>query len=81
MSKAFAALISELARKQARLTTLFSSKNKDLAATLILTLITAFAWIGFRGTLLSRKHPKDSFADKAVETISPGLRIDITEEL
>lgn len=55
--------------------------SKDLAAILILTLITIFAWIGFRGTLLSRKHPKDSFTDKAVETITPGLRIDITEKL
>lgn len=55
--------------------------TKDLVAILILTLITTFFWLGFRGDLLLRKPLRDSFAGKVVEEISPALRIDIAEEL
>lgn len=55
--------------------------TRDLAVIIILTLITAFAWVGFRETHLFRKPPQDSFVNKTVKPISPELRIDIAQEL
>jgi len=55
--------------------------SKDLAAILILTLITFFAWVGFRGMVLLRKTTQPSFIGKTVEPLNPQLRVDIIEKL
>lgn len=54
--------------------------TKGGTALIILTVITAVCWVGWK-TVLLPKQPQDMFIGKAVEAISPVLQTSALEEM